>query len=83
MTQWQKQQVQHFGLAMATPDVSHTSTFRGCRLSSNQNHSGIDIGNCVEENTTSPRSVVNSGDSIGIWHVNGENNATRFIWLCC
>jgi hypothetical protein len=35
----------HFGLAMATPDIS---TFRGCCPSSNKNHSGIDIGHCVK-----------------------------------
>jgi hypothetical protein len=56
----------HFGLAMATPDVSNSSTFLDCCLSINQNHSGIDIGQYVKENTPSPRNAVNSGDSIGI-----------------
>jgi hypothetical protein len=59
----------HFRLAMATTDVSHASTLRYCRLSSNKNHSGIYIGHCVKENTPSPRNVVNSGDSIGIFEV--------------
>jgi hypothetical protein len=49
----------HLGLAMATPDISHDSTFRGCHPSSNKNHSGIDIGHCVKENTPLPRNVVN------------------------
>jgi hypothetical protein len=69
MTQCQKQQVEelltdsslgHFGLAMATPDISHASTFCGCRPSSNKNHSGIDIGHYVKENTPSPHNVVNA-----------------------
>jgi hypothetical protein len=59
----------HSGLAMATPDVAHASTFRCCHLSNNQNYSDIDIGHGVKEHTTSPCNDVNSGNSIGISEV--------------
>jgi hypothetical protein len=49
-----------------TPDVINASTAHGCRLSSNQNRSGIKFGRCVTENTPSARDVVHSGENIGI-----------------
>jgi hypothetical protein len=87
MTQCQKQQggritdsnLGHFGLEMATPDISHASTFRGCHPSSKKNHSGIDIGHCVKENTPSPRNVVNSGDSLGISEVDCSQSGLEMV----
>jgi hypothetical protein len=64
---------------MATPAASHASTFRGCRLSINQNHSSIDIGHCVKENTPSPNNVVNSGDGTGISEVDCSQSVLEMV----
>jgi hypothetical protein len=69
----------HFRLAMETPDISNASTFRDCRPSSNKNHSGIDIGQCVKENTPSPRNVVNSGGSLGISEVDCSQSGLEMV----
>jgi hypothetical protein len=69
----------HFGLAMATTDISRASTFCGCRPSSNKNHSSTDIGHCVKENTTAPRNVVNAGGSLGISEVDCSQSGLEMV----